>query len=1008
MKGIESAITTSSDQMEIHVEYLDNLRKPSILIESEQHALFLKKYGHISMSAILTTDDVALDFILKKRNKLFPDVPVVFCAPNDFKDSKIAGHKMITGVSETLDIKWSFDIILKLHPKTERIAIISDSIPSTQINLLELDRVLNKYEYPVGIVRLTDRSLIQLRDELAHQPRNTIVLFLSFLLDRHGKQYSSNVKVFQDLSSAVDLPFYTFKKHDVGIGAVGGKVISEVLMAKLAMEMVIKILNGVKPDEIPIIYKTPTIASFDYKKLKKYNINESLLPFDSQIINKPFSFYNTYKGFVWTVTIFTIFSIILITLLSVTVRKSIQLGKKLRIHSDKLEVEVTERTKELMTANTNLVQKISDHKLAQESIKQSQETLKSFFKVAPTGIGMVRNRVIVQVNDKLCKMIGYSRKDLIGKSTRVLYPTIDDYEYVGQENRTQIKAKGTGTVETLWEKRNGEILNILLSSTPIDGKDWLAGVTFTALDITKNKRAERAIKESEKKYRTLIETTDTGFVSVDSNGCVLEANETYVKMTGHSLLNDIIGRSVLEWTAPYDIERNLIEVQKCISTGEIQNLEIDYIHPDGQITPIEVFAKTLNSQKGQTIIALCRDISERKLSEIEKREAQQYSMIQEKHAIVGQIAGKMAHDFNNILGVIMGNTELSLLDCKDEEIKDTLELILGQTVRGKNLTKNLIAFAKDQEPRQEYFKIDKKIDLVLTLLKKDLEGIQLIKKDTPNVPELLADPGMIEHALVNLLQNSIHATSKSADPKISIQTYCLDHNICFEIKDNGCGIPAEHIDNIYQPSFTLKGIKDLTESYPNDIKGTGYGMANVKKYIEQHKGTISADSQVDSGTKFTICLPVIKKELTQKEKTEIRRSNIQLKKSILLVEDEQPISDVQHRILSQEPFNHKVDIANNAQIAMELFDKNTYDFVSLDYILAGEFNGMDVYNHIRKTDQGIPVLFISGNIEFLESIKDLKKKDAHIDHLSKPCMNKNYVDCINDLIEMATQTKKPS
>jgi len=277
----------------------------------------------------------------------------------------------------------------------------------------------------------------------------------------------------------------------------------------------------------------------------------------------------------------------------------------------------------------------------------------------------------------------------------------------------------------------------------------------------------------------------------------------------------------------------------------------------------------------------------------------------------------MAHDFNNILGIIMGNAELSLLDCKDTEARKTLELIFEQTIRGRNLTKNLVAFAKDQEPKQEFFRLNDKIDLVINLMRKDLNGIELLKEESPGVPELLADPGMIEHAVVNLVQNSIHATSMSKHPQIIIRTYPLDNNICFEIEDNGCGIPKEHLEKIYGPSFTLKGGRDVTGSYQSGIKGTGYGMANIKKYVEQHKGNISVDSKLGSGTKFTISLPVIKKELTKEEKIEIRESKLQFNKYILLVEDEQAISDVQYRVLTQEPCYHKVDTANNGQVAID-------------------------------------------------------------------------------------------
>ncbi|MBU2453566.1 MAG: hybrid sensor histidine kinase/response regulator, partial [Proteobacteria bacterium] len=328
----------------------------------------------------------------------------------------------------------------------------------------------------------------------------------------------------------------------------------------------------------------------------------------------------------------------------------------------------------------------------------------------------------------------------------------------------------------------------------------------------------------------------------------------------------------------------------------------------------------------------------------------------------------------------------------------TLELIYEQTVRGKNLTKNLVAFAKDQEPKQDYFKINEKIDLVLTLLKRDLEGIELIKDDKPGVPEVLADPGMIEHALVNLIQNSIHATSLTPSPRIWVRTYSLDNWICFDIEDNGCGIPDEHMENIFEPSFTLKGQRDIINAYDRTIKGTGYGMSNVKKYIEQHKGSITVQSKPGSGTSFTVRLPVLEKELTKKEKKLIRVSLPQTGKYILLVEDEQAISDVQYRVLTGPPFNHKVGLATNGQVAIDLFDRNPYDFISLDYLLPGKLNGMDVYHYVRQKNTTIPILFISGNIEFLESIKELKQKDPNIDHLSKPCRNLDYVETINKLM----------
>ena len=545
-----------------------------------------------------------------------------------------------------------------------------------------------------------------------------------------------------------------------------------------------------------------------------------------------------------------------------------------------------------------------------------------------------------------------------------------------------------------------------LSDKPID-RDL---VQFDELDrmaenankmLSDRRQAEEALRRSEAKFRGLIESSSDLIWEVNKEGVY-----TYVSPQVKSILgytpDEVVGKTLFDLMLPEEAK----PMKKCFKDAAVKGKSIIAIeninlHKTGRRVVLETNGVPVLDEAGEVIgyRGMNRDITKRKQAEEEKIKAQKTSVNQKKMALVGQIAGKMAHDFNNVLGIIMGNAELSLIACKDEEIKRTLELIIEQTLRGKNLTKNLVAFAKDQEPKQEFFRLNRKIDLVVNLMRKDLDGIELLKEESPGVPDLLADPGMIEHALVNLIQNSIHATSMSEHPRIILRSYCLDENICFEIEDNGCGIAEKYLEKIYEPSFTLKGTNDVKGSYKTSIKGTGYGMANVKKYIEQHKGDISVESELGSGTKFTIRLPVIKKQLTSEEVAEIQKEIIHFEKYILLVEDETAISDVQYKILTQNPCNHKVDIANNGQVAMDLFDRNEYDFISLDYILPGNINGMDVYNHIRETNKNIPILFISGNIEFLESIKKLKQNDTCIDHLSKPCQNKDYVNSINKLLK---------
>ncbi len=684
-----------------------------------------------------------------------------------------------------------------------------------------------------------------------------------------------------------------------------------------------------------------------------------------------------------------------------------QIEEKLRIANINMEKLVQERTRELMEANASLQNEIEEGKLAQKALLASESKYRRLSEKSPAVVYQFRMAPdgtfsFPFINTAVNSIMGFPAKAVMENSSvflAMVHPEDRDSFFEGVLKSARDLEPYHESIRYL----NGGVERWLEArSTPEMMPDGSILWDGFLVDITEKKRAEEAMEVSEKKYRQLFDHAPAGMFEFDlENNRFISVNEVMCSYTGYSeeeflsmnpldLLTEKSRNVFIKRFADLTVSKAAANTAEytILKKGGEQELSVvlnnDYIYKDGHL----VGARTV-----------AHDISQLKQAQQEKINAQKIAGEQKKLALVGKIAGKMAHDFNNILSIIMGNAELSLADCKDIETKESLELIFQQTLRGKNLTKNLVAFAKDHEPKQEFFRINEKIDLVLNLLKRDLKGIKVIKEDKEGLPDLLADPGMIEHALVNLIQNSVHALSVTKYPELKIKTYNCSKNICFEIEDNGCGIPPEHHNDIYLPSFTLKGSNDIAGVYKTGIKGTGYGMSNIKKYIEQHKGDISFESKVGFGTKFIIRLPVFKKELTKEEVTEIREGITYSGKNILLVEDETDILNVQYKVLSQAPCNHNVDTAKNGQAAMDLFDSNPYDFISLDYILPGKINGLDVYHHIRKTKRAVPILFISGNIEFLESIEALKQKDGYIEHLSKPCQNKDYVNSINQLLD---------
>ncbi len=514
------------------------------------------------------------------------------------------------------------------------------------------------------------------------------------------------------------------------------------------------------------------------------------------------------------------------------------------------------------------------------------------------------------------------------------------------------------------------------------------------------------LNESEAKYRMIAENVDDVIWSTDLGLGFTYVSPSVTKMQGYTA-DECLSMSANEVLVPDSqalvlrlYEKKMAQIQARDPEGwEPEVFEVQQIRKDGSLFWAHVNARLIPGpdEFPEGILGITRDVTLRKKEEAEKIKAQIHAGEQEKLALVGQIAGKMAHDFNNVLGIIMGNAELALMDKRNLQNRHVFQDILNQTIRGKNLTRNLISFAKSSEPKQTLFLIDEKIALVLDLFAGELQEITVVT-DRVQPYELIADPGMIEHALVNLLQNSIHAVSRVKEPRITLSTFSANGQIIIRIEDNGCGIPSPDLDKVFDPAFTLKGGKDASGAYEAGIKGTGYGMANVKKYIDLHQGEIMIDSVQNEGTRIDLCLPKAEKELSPDEIRILRSSAPQTDKRILLVEDENDISDIQRAILEHPPLNHIVDIARTAEAAFSLFEENTYDLISLDYRLEGRLTGMDVYSRVRETAPRIPILFVSGNIEFLESMRQLQQNDPFTDHLSKPCRNMAFVESINRLM----------
>ncbi|MBK8944621.1 MAG: PAS domain S-box protein [Ignavibacteriae bacterium] len=256
--------------------------------------------------------------------------------------------------------------------------------------------------------------------------------------------------------------------------------------------------------------------------------------------------------------------------------------------------------------------KTSNKKIGTSNSKTTDAKLKSIISAAPIGIGMVINRVIQEVNDFFCRMIGYERDELLGKNSRIIYPSDEEYNFVGREKYDQIKGNGIGSVQTKFKRKTGEIINVMLSSMPVDKSDYSKGMIFTVEDITEKIKIENELKQSEEKFRKAFFTSpDAVNINRLKDGIYLSVNDNFLQMTGYNE-KEVIGKSSIElniWNNPKDREKL---VKTLLANGIVENLEAEFKMKSGEIRFGLMSASVIKIDDDDCILSITRDITERK------------------------------------------------------------------------------------------------------------------------------------------------------------------------------------------------------------------------------------------------------------------------------------------------------------------------------------------------------------------------------------------------------------
>jgi PAS domain S-box-containing protein len=317
LHGIDDAFGSSGISVETYVTFMDMKRIPSTpQYFSKIKEMIKEGYKGVRFDAVLACDNDALEFIRQYRDELFPGVPVAFSSINDFDERMLGGRRDITGTSENNDYTGTVKIALKLLPATKNIIVVVDNTTTGKAHRSAVQKI--RSDFPQRIVftylSLGDMTLSELAQKLSKLSSDSIVLLLHHFADRNGTTYTVT-KSTPLLTQSSSVPVFVLADIRMGMGVLGGHVVSGYHHGEAAAQMVVKILSGTDVRSIPVLLDSPNKYMFDYSVMQRFGITENNIPKGSILINKPVSFYAAHRGVILTALAIIVFLSIIIVLL---------------------------------------------------------------------------------------------------------------------------------------------------------------------------------------------------------------------------------------------------------------------------------------------------------------------------------------------------------------------------------------------------------------------------------------------------------------------------------------------------------------------------------------------------------------------------------------------------------------------------------------------------------------------------------------------------------------------
>ena len=594
-----------------------------------------------------------------------------------------------------------------------------------------------------------------------------------------------------------------------------------------------------------------------------------------------------------------------------------------------------------------IIRDVTDWKKAEEALKASEQNFRNSMDNSIIGIRISDiNETNLYANQALLDIFGYKNADEIKVNPPQNYYSPQAYaDWVVRHEKLKRGEPMPKQLEIDIVRKDGTTRNLQVSLNEVfwDGKQRYQTLYN---DITELKLAEKAQRESEAKFRMIVENTRDMIFTIN-----LRREYVYVSPSFHTMLgykpDELVGKPFISLVHPDDVAIIEKEVQLSTMSGYKNSGDAEYRirNAAGEWRWIVSRGTRFSDISGNFLyfIGIARDITEQKQAEQEKRRLEEKAQITSRLAAVGEMAAGIAHEINNPLTGVLGFAELIMeKDDIPDDIRENLMMIADGSQRVANIVKRLLTFARQSKPVKTLANLNELIETTLKLREYVLKtnSINVVTRFDPELPWSVIDPGQLQQVFLNLIVNAEQAMKKAhGRGTLTITTEKLDNMLRLSFQDDGPGITKENMRHVFEPFFTTKA--------PGE--GTGLGLSLSRSIVLEHDGEMSVESEVGKGATFIVELPMVE-ALSAEEETatptpEVKPLAAQNNK-ILVVDDEPTIRELLEKVLTR--MGHKVDVTADAGTAMDkIYAGEAYDLIITDVRMPG-MNGIELYSRILE------------------------------------------------------------